>query len=176
MWLLGYLMIHAGSAFSIADLERRTMIPQTTLSREVDRLARSGLVVTHSVGRNKLVEANESSPYFPELRSLLMKALGPASLLGERLSKVPGVEEAFIFGSWARRYDGELGPPPTDIDVLVIGDPDPDAVEAACLGARRRLSTVINPVVLSPHEWEAGRSGFVRQLRKGPLVPLARVR
>lgn len=171
--LLGYLFVHSGSAYSISELERRTGIPQQTLSREVDRLTKAGLLVARAAGRMKLVEANSGSPYFPELRALLLKASGPAVVVGEHLSRVSGIEEAHVFGSWARRYEGEVGPPPADVDVLAIGDPDPDEVEAACIEAGRRLGMEVNPVVLSRDEWESEASGFVRQLRKGPLVPLA---
>jgi predicted nucleotidyltransferase len=97
---------------------------------------------------------------------------GPAIVLGDRLARVPGIAEASIFGSWARRYEGELGPPPADIDVLIVGDPDPDAVEAACVEAGGDLGLEVNPVVLSLREWREARSGFVRQLRKDALVQL----
>lgn len=36
------------------------------------------------------------------------------------LAEVPGVDEAFIFGSWAARYHGEPGPPPGDVDIAVV--------------------------------------------------------
>lgn len=169
---MAHLFVHAGSALSIAELARRLEVSQQTISREVDRLTKAGLLSTTTVGRMKLVEANAASPYFPELRALLLKAAGPAVVLGERLAAVPGVGEAHVFGSWARRYEGELGPPPADVDVLVVGDPDPDAVEAACVEAGRELGLEVNPAVLSEEEWREAGSGFVRQLRKGPLVRL----
>jgi len=165
--------VHAGSAFSIAELERRTGIPQQTISREVDRLSKAGLLAVRSVGRTKLVEANADSRYFTELRALLLKAAGPAVVLGDRLAQVSGITKAYVFGSWARRYEGEVGPPPADVDVLIVGDADPDAVEAACVEAGAELGLEVNPVVLSEEEWRRSRSGFVRQVRKGPLVQLS---
>jgi len=170
--LLGYLFVHAGSAFSIAELERRTGIPQQTISREVDRLAKAGLISVRTAGRMKLVEAAAGSPYFPELRALLLKVAGPAVVLRDLLDRVAGVQEAYVFGSWALRYEGELGPPPADVDVLVVGDADPDAVEAACVEAGRRLGLEVNPVVLSQGEWRRSRSGFISQLRQDPIVRL----
>ncbi len=170
--LLGDLFVHAGSARSIAELERATSIPQQTISREVDRLSKAGLLKVRSLGRMKLVDANEDSTYFPELRALLLKAVGPAVVLGDRLGQIEGIDEAYVFGSWARRYEGEVGPPPADVDVLVVGDADPDAVEAACVEAGRRLGLEINAVVLSDLEWRSSRSGFVRQVREGPLIRL----
>ena len=171
--LLGELFVHAGSEFSIAELQRRTGVPQQTISREVERLSMAGLLGVRTVGRTKLVEANAGSPYFPDLRGLLLKATGPAVVLGDRLRQIPGIDEAYVFGSWASRYEGEVGPPPADVDVLVVGDADPDAVDAGCAEAGLRLGLEVNPVVLSEEEWRGSRSGFVRQVRKEPLVRLS---
>jgi predicted nucleotidyltransferase len=170
--ILGYLYVYAGKAFSLANISRATTVPQATVSREVDRLSKAGLVVTSTAGRMKMAEANTDSPYFSDLQSILLKASGPATLLREHLSKVPGIEEAYIFGSWARRYEGELGPPPVDIDVAVVGDADPDDVDASCRAVERSLGMEVNPVLLTPREWRSRRSPFVRQLKNAPLVPL----
>lgn len=170
--LLGFLFVHAGAEFSIAELERRTGISQQTISREVARLTEAGLLSVRRAGRMTLVGANEGSSYFPDLRALLLKAAGPSVMLAERLAEIAGITEAYLFGSWARRYDGEPGPPPADVDVLVIGDADPDAVEAVCEDVGRDLGLEVNPVVLSEAEWRDPASGFVRQLRGGSLVEL----
>lgn len=171
--LLGYLFVHADAAISIAELERRTGIPQQTISREVDRLSEAGLLVVRSSGRMRLVAANTGSPYFADLQALLLKAAGPAVLLSEALAEVRGIGEAYVFGSWARRYRGEPGPSPADVDVVVIGDADPEAVEAVCMEVGRRLGLEVNAIVLSDGEWEGRASGFLRQLREGPLVQVA---
>lgn len=57
---------------------------------------------------------------------------------------MPGIESAYIYGSWARRYAGEPGGQPQDIDVTV----------------------------LTAAEWAAEGSGFVSYMRSSPLVPL----
>jgi predicted nucleotidyltransferase len=170
--LLGQLFLSPGREQTLAELEQATGVPQQTVSREVARLLNSGLLLGRRVGRLHFVKPNEASPYFPELSGLLLKALGPQSLLAEKLPKLDGVEEAYLFGSWARRYQGEIGPPPGDIDVVVIGEPDVDAVYDAAGELGRLLGQDVNPVVLTPAEWRAGRSGFIKELRKGPLVPL----
>jgi len=43
---------------------------------------------------------------------------GPLAVIPAILSPVPGIERAFIFGSWAARYEGIAGADPNDIDVL----------------------------------------------------------
>jgi DNA-binding transcriptional ArsR family regulator len=171
--LLGYLFVHPESEISIGDLERKTGIPQQTISREVDRLVEAGLLAVRSLGRMRLVAANPDSPYFAELQALLLKAAGPALLLSEALAEVHGIREAHIFGSWARRYRGEPGPAPADVDLVVIGDADPETVESLSVEVGRRLGLEVNPVVLSEQEWDDADSGFLRQLHEGPLVQVA---
>jgi predicted nucleotidyltransferase len=170
--LLGRLFLDPDRESSIAQLVRTTGIPQATVSREIDRLARADLVTTRSVGRTKLVRANTDSPFFGELQSLLLKTLGPASLLASALQEIDGVDEAYIFGSWARRYAGELGPAPADIDVVIIGRPNVDEVDAASKALEERVDWPINPVVIAPSDWASAPTGFIRQIRKEPLYPL----
>lgn len=52
---------------------------------------------------------------------LLALTTGPLRGLAA-LYSVPGVDQVVIHGSWARRYQGEPGAFPRDIDVLAIGD------------------------------------------------------
>ena len=170
--LLGQLFLHPQQEQTIADLEAAAGIPQQTVSREVNRLLEAGLLRGRRVGRLHFVRPNDANPYFPELAGLLLKALGPRSVLAAHLRGVQGIAEAYLFGSWARRYAGEPGAPPGDIDVVIIGEPDVDEVYNACRDAGAELGQEVNPVMLSPDEWKARRSGFVRQVRGGPLVAL----
>lgn len=110
--------MHAEDEQTIAELEQATGIPQQSVSREVNRLLETGLVEGRRLGRLHLVKPNQASPYFPELAGLLLKALGPRSVLAERLNGVKGIEEAYIFGSWARRYEGEPGAPQALLQVI----------------------------------------------------------
>lgn len=83
---------------------------------------------------------------------------------------MPGIEEAYVFGSWARRYLGEPGPAPREIDVLVIGDADQDRVYAACQAAEGRLGAEVDATILSRAEWEDAEVGFVPAIRAEPRV------
>ncbi len=170
--VLGQVFVHAGRSFTVPELVRDTGVSQPTVWREIKRLQDAGLVSVRSVGRSKIIEANQDSPYFPELHGLANKLLGPKVLLEEALAAVDGVHEAFIFGSWATRYHGELGPPPNDIDILVVGDADPDAVEDALTQAQGPLHAEVNSVIVSHDEWERASSGFLQQLKSEPLVPI----
>jgi len=168
--LLGQLFLNADREQTIADLEAATAIPQQTVSREIDRLVLAGLLNDRRQGRMRFVRPDPANLYYPELSRLLLKALGPRSVLAQQLERLSGIDDAYLYGSWARRYEGEPGPPPRDIDVVVIGDPDLDRLYDACREAGTILGQEVNPVTLTPDEWTARRSGFVRELRAGPLV------
>lgn len=168
--LLGQLFLHPDQEQTIADLEAATEIPQQTISREVDRLIRVGLLADRRHGRMHFVKPNTANPYFPELSGLLLKALGPRTVIAEQFNGIEGIDRAYLFGSWARRYKGELGAAPGDIDVIVIGEPDVDRIYDACRRAGAILGQEVNPVILMQEEWENGTSGFVRDVRSGPLV------
>ena len=77
-----------------------------------------------------------------------------------------------IYGSWARRYAGEVGPEPADIDLLVIGVPDVQEVRRRAEDASKELGRDVNVTVLTYEEWDDAASGFVRQLRSSPFVEL----
>ena len=174
--LLGELFMYAGEARSVSELAAATGIPQATVSREVARLEEAGLLRSVRRGRLRLVEADEQLPYHHELRALLLKTIGPAAVLMQELSGVPGIDEAFVYGSWAARYHGEPGPAPRDIDLLVIGEPDLDRLYAACRRVEKELRLDVNPIVRSPAEWQRRGPSFLADLRKGPLVAVVGAR
>ena len=74
-----------------------------------------------------------------------------------------------LFGSWAARHAGHAGRIPNDIDVLVIGDPDRDAVDLAAERVEQRLSFPTQAVVRTRSQWESDEDSFVREVKYRPL-------
>jgi len=142
------------------------------VKREADRLEAAGLVVSDRVGRQRILRPNTKSPYYDHLHGLLLTAFGPAALIGPAFREVPGVEQAFLFGSWAARYVGVPGWGPADIDVLLVGSPDRTAVYAVASELEAVLGREVNPIILSRERWEERSEGFIREVSKSPLVEL----
>ncbi len=158
---------------SIGDLAERASVAQATASREVARLAEHGLVNTRALGRNTLVSPNWELPWAKDLRSILVQTVGILGRLADALTGVPGVGEVFVFGSWAARYAGEPGPPPRDVDVLVVGETDLRSVRHACRVVEGELHVDVNLVVIDPGRWSAKKpEPFVAQLKSQPFVPI----
>lgn len=158
---------------TIADLARALDAPEPTVYREVRRLMDAGLVTGRRIGRSTVVGPAEDNPATGPLRQLLIVTYGPATYLENALSGVEGITEAYIYGSWAARWHGEAGPPPGDVDVLLIGSPDRDEVYDALEGVDSALGREVNVTFVSPERWEPGSEPFLTALRDRPLVRLS---
>jgi DNA-binding transcriptional ArsR family regulator len=172
--LLGELYTNPSEEFTIGGLAERTGASHATMSREVARLETAGLVSTREEGRRRLVSAQRGTPVFGPLRDLLAKVYGVPALVADEFGHLGG--RIVIFGSWAARWAGRPGPPPNDVDVLVVGDVDPaDAWEAAA-NATRRLGMEVNVVVRGPSEWADDPTGFAEEVKQGPIIEVTTAR
>jgi DNA-binding transcriptional ArsR family regulator len=171
--LLAWLFLHPDEASSLTELARRFATSQSTLSREADRLTTAGLVREVRRGNLRLLQANLDGPLARPLTELLTLTYGPAAVLGDVLAAVDGIADAYIYGSWAARYTGEPGPPPRDVDVLIIGDADDDDVFDAARTAERRLGREVNIHRITANAWQvSGADPFLTSVRSRPLVPI----
>lgn len=156
----------------LAEIARELGIDSGGLTREADRLERAGLVRSERIGRQRLLRPNSESPYYRDLHGLLVTAFGPAALIGPELGRIPGVEAAYLFGSWAARYLGAPGPDPADVDVVVVGRPARADVAEAARRLSERLGREVNATIVSRARWEGAGDGFIRTVRSRELVPL----
>ena len=157
---------------TITDLAHVLDAPEPTVHREVRRLKDAGLVTGTRVGRSMVVRPADDNPATSPLRQLLVVTYGPVSFLERALSGIDWIAEAYVYGSWAARWHGEVGPAPGDVDVLVVGTPDRDAVYDALDGVDSALGREVNVTFVSPERWASGEETFLTALRERPLVRL----
>jgi len=155
-----------------ADLARRLGAPEPTVSREARRLLDAGLLQGERVGRAVVLRAAQDNPATAPLRQLLVVTYGPARLLEQALAGIAGITQAYVHGSWAARFHGETGKSPGDVDVLVVGQPDRGAVDAALDGLEAQLGREVNVTYVSPQRWAGADDPFVTTVRSRPLVEL----
>jgi DNA-binding transcriptional ArsR family regulator len=169
--LLGWIYLHPDQAWSVTELADRFGTSQSTVSREADRLVEGRLVTETRRGRLRLLRANVDGPLARPLTELLALTYGPPAVLSEVLARIAGIDEVFLYGSWAARFCGEPGPPPRDIDVLVIGEGDDDELHEAARVAESRLGREVNLRRISLRAWRDGdEDPFLASVRSRPLV------
>ena len=169
--LLAAVLLHPDREASIADLARETGSDPGNLHAEVERLVQAGILADRRAGRTRLLRAGTSALIGP-LANLLLLGYGPKTVVETTLSGIPGVEQAFIAGSWAARYEGQPGAFPNDVDVIVVGKPDRDDVTEAVVEALRAAGHDGQVIFRSPSAWRDPKDAFTRTTKQRPLVEL----
>lgn len=168
--LLAELLL-TGDELSLTDLAERIGLAYATVHREAERLLDAAILRERQVGRSRLMSANPDSPIVGPLRQILLVTTGPSVLLAEALRPIEGVSSAFIYGSFAARMTGVSGPPPQDVDLMVVGSPDVDAVHDACDAVQDRIGRPIHPTILTADEARS-HTAFLTEVAASPTVLL----
>lgn len=170
--LLALLYLHPDREYSVSEAAARIEATVKTVHHEVQRLVAADLIRGRRQGNLRLIRAATDTIVARPLTDLLAVTHGPLLVIADVLADVPGVQEAYIYGSWAARYQGEPGPLPVDIDVLVIGSAGLDDLDDMARVAQRRLERAVNIHRVRPETWMASNPDdpFLTSVRSRPLV------
>lgn len=173
MRLLALMFLQPDEARPISKWADLAGLTFPTASREMRRAADAGIVTVSRVGTSKLASANVESPFFGALAQLLVGTYGASTLLANALDSVAGIDDAYLFGSWASRISGEAGSAPNDIDLLVVGEGiDREAAYDAVERLEGQLPLTVQIVFRTPAEWDDLSDPFIKTARSRPLIHL----
>lgn len=169
--LLARLLLNPAEEYTVSELARALGASKQAIQQEVERLVRAHVLRDRRQGRNRLITANSDHPAFTALTQLALLTFGPHLVIAEEFSAIPGVQQVLIFGSWAARYTGQPGPPPRDIDVLVVGDTSRMDIFDAADRAQKRLGTPVNPEQATSAQWaDPSDWALLDQIKQQPFV------
>lgn len=140
-----------------------------TAARELGRLEHAGLVRRTRDGNQVYFEARPDQPMFGQIRDIVRQVAGAPIILRRHLTGLPGVERAVIFGSYA---DGSLQSD-SDVDLLIIGNPDRDELTERLEMAGLEISRDVKEIVLTQSEFDerrSGHDGLVESIVSQPTV------
>ncbi len=152
--LLAYYFTNPTARHHLRGLAERLSIDPSNLSKELGRLERDGLFRSEVSGRQKYFQLNREYALFDEVRSIVAKTVGAVPLIAQSLKKIEGLEEAYLFGSFARNQQDAT----SDIDVLVIGAPRSEALAESVGKLERQLGREVNYTVLTRKEFDSRRT------------------
>jgi predicted nucleotidyltransferase len=172
--VLAATYLSPGREFSVTELTRMAGASLKATAQEVNRLVTAGLLNDRRSGNQRLVRRPAPNRIVTPLADLLAATYGPLPVLTEELAGVTGIERAYIYGSWAARHTGEAGGPPGDIDLLVVGNPTLDDLDATAERAAARLHRAVNIRRLSSDYWmdPPATDTFIATIKERPLVEI----
>ena len=142
--ILSLLYNSPGSSYFVRQVARETSSSIGNAQRELLQLSDAGLVERSILGSQVFYRANENTPVFPELRSLLAKTVGVFQQLTVALAPLSkGIEIAFVYGSVARGEDK----PESDIDLMVVGEVELDELLEAVAPVEATLGRAVHPTI-----------------------------
>lgn len=171
--VLGLLFGNSDRSFFATEIFDRTGGGRGTVQRELARLVSSGLVLMTRIGNQTHYRANEASPIFSELRSIIVKTSGIAEPIREALAPLAArIDLALIYASVARNEAHAA----SDIDLLVVAsDFTLEQLFSRLARAERSVGRKVNPTLLTPDEFRRRRqngNSFLKKILAGAVIPL----
>lgn len=170
--ILALLFLHPEQEYSVTSVAAEVGASVKTVHHEISRLVEGEILSDRKLGTSRLVRAELDSPLARPLADLLAVTYGPVPVLRDELSSVVGIDRALIYGSWAARHRGEVGPIPNDVDVLVLGDANLDELDDVAERASRRLRRPVNIRRMRTGAMSETDDPFVAHVTSRPVVDL----
>jgi predicted nucleotidyltransferase len=157
------------SEYYLRDLERILDIPVSIIRKELLRLEEDGIFMSKKKGNLVYFSLNKSYPLFDELKSIVFKTVGIKGLLKGVLSKIKGIETAFIYGSFAKNEESAK----SDIDLFVMGKIDENQLVKEIGKLEKVLKREINYSLYSKSDLKKKKrekDSFILDLVENPKV------
>ena len=171
--LLTYFYSNRTARVYVRQLASALQVDSTNLSRELARLEQAGLLHSEVEGRQRYYSINPQYPYLKAVFSLLQGTVGIVPTLTTALRRVQGIEDAFLYGSFAKNEADAA----SDIDLLIVGQPDAASLAAEVLVLERTLNREVSYTVLKPEELKrklAAHDPFLSDVWQGKRIELIR--
>ena len=149
--LFGYYFINPEARHYIRELAEILKLDPGNLSKKMTELSKEGLFIAHKEGNNLFYALNKQFPLLKEYQNIYEAKYGLAQTITKELKKIAGLNEAYIYGSYAKG-GFETG---SDIDLLVVGDCGHELLLSAISPLEKRLRREINVTDFSSIEYHA---------------------
>lgn len=127
------------------------------LSDELHHLKDTGLLSQNKSGRQVNYQANQNHPLFPELHSMVKKALGMDRILDSIIERLGDLEKAILLDDYAQGKDTGI------IDLALIGNINKTNLQDLVEKTERYIGRKIRVLVLTDQEFEEMRSQLLNR-------------
>ncbi len=167
--LLGLFFNNPDDRFYLREIARHIGKDAAGIKRELDNLVKIGLLAKEKRGVQKYYFANKNSPIFAEMKGLIFKTTGAQGAMKTSLSRLKGVQVAFIYGSYARGSEKD----DSNINLMVIGQANITELNDMVMNLEDKLKRDIDYLVFDEQEYrkrKESKDPFIRELLKGKKI------
>lgn len=170
--ILAATLLSPERSWYLSELATHLKTSPSSLQRELETLAASGILQRRQEGRRTYYRAETASPIFVELRDLFSKTAGVVPLLQAELDEFGHqITWAAIYGSIARGQEHAH----SDIDLLLVGRVGMPELLPALQRVERQFGREVNVTRYSEDEFRAKRDSenhFLNSILKSKLITI----
>lgn len=155
--LLLKLFLNPEVSSYLRELSSEFSLSPNALKEELDGLSQAGYLDKEKKGRNIYYKANTRHPFFPEISSIVRKHFGIDRVIEQILTHLGDVQEVYILDDYAKGVDSGI------IDVLVVGNVDPNKLHGVAQPIEKKLGRKIRYLTVTPKEFHTSMSLFEKR-------------
>ncbi len=159
--LMGLFLNPQRSAY-LRELSEEFALSPSIVKGELQSMKENGLLTSEKAGNQILYRANQKHPLFPELNSMVQKALGMDRILDSIIDRLGDLEQAYLLDDYAEGRDTGI------IDLLLVGRIDSSNLTDLVTKTERYIGRKIRTLCLTQDEY----GGMSAQLGKRPKLLL----
>lgn len=153
--VLRYFLLNPKRRHYVNELADLLEVDPGNLFRKLKELENEGILVSEMEGNQRYFRLNKKYPLLRELEHFFRAKYGIEEMLKQRLSKLKGLREAYIFGSFAKdSFQQE-----SDIDLLLVGGHSSFEAKRLILPLAKEIRREINIVDFSSTEFKKKKRG-----------------
>ncbi len=141
------LFLNPGQKAYLRELATEFDMSAGQLSDELHHMNDAGLLSQSREGRQLNYRANTSHPLFPELHSMVKKALGMDRILDSIVERLGNLELALLLGDYAQGKDTGI------IDLALVGDINKNNLQDLVDKTERYIGRKIRVLVMTKLEY-----------------------
>lgn len=167
--LIAAFALRPGERLYLREVARLIQADVRAVKQELDRLVRLGFLKSEASGNRRYLEVNQAFSLYPELKAMALKTIGLGEVLRSTLSRMAGVQLAFVYGSVAKAEEK----PGSDLDIFILGQVSGPLLHKALSKAKAALNREINTSRFTVEEarkrLKKGDS-FLKDIMGGPKI------
>ena len=148
--ILSLLLLNPDTRFYQREIETITGLAIRSIQRETEKLEALGVIHKSTEANRVYFQGNRSHSLFPELRRMLLKAIGLKVVLKD-MRQVDQVKVAFIHGPFATGQEKPTDP----VTIFVVGDVSKQELQARAEEIKSGIGREITCYVRTPQSFRS---------------------